>query len=187
MNAGVTRSEDAGGGGLAGDHDHRRIAGGDVAAAQLAQQPGLLDLAEVEDQVEAIDQQLDAATAIRRRHGAEVVAVDGERPAGAVEDQPARRRQQAEVDAVLFGQRREALGIDHLELVEPAGQGRQQDRLGAAQQQRPPREQARSFAVAFAVAHHVVVSPGRAVPRDSSGTFRGSRARTRASRGAMSG
>ena len=75
----------------------------------------------------------------------------------------------------------------HLELVEPAGQGRQQHGLGAAQQQGAAREQAGALAVALAIAHHGVVSPGRAVPRDSSGTFSGSRARTRASSGAISG
>ena len=44
-----------------------------------------------------------------------------------------------------------------------------------------------AFAVAFSEMLHVVVSPGRAEPRDSSGTFSGSRARTRASSGASSG
>ena len=164
---------------------HDRL--GVAAAAQVAQQAHLLGLAQAEDLVEALDQHIDAAAAIRGRHGAEVVAVDGERLASAIEDQPARRRQKAEVDAVLFGERGEALGLDHLELVEPAGQCRQQHGLRAAQQQRAAREQARTLAVALAVTHHDVVSPGRAVPRDGSGTFSGSRARTRASKGAISG
>ena len=95
--------------------------------------------------------------------------------------------QQAEVDAVFLGERGEALRLDDLELVEPAGQRRQQHGLRAAQQQGAAREQARALAVALAIAHHGVVSPGRAVPRDGSGTFSGSRARTRASSGASSG
>src|SRR3981081_199289 len=98
-----------------------------------------------------------------------------------------RRRQQPEIDAVLLGQGGEALRLDDLELVEPAGQRPQQHGLGAAQQQGAPREQAGALAVALAVTHHGVVSPGRAVPRDSSGTFSGSRARTRASSGPISG
>ena len=160
---------------------------GVAVAAQLAQQAVALGLADIEDLVEPLDHDLGAAAAIRRHHGAEVVAVDGERLAGAVEDQPARRRQQAEVDAVLLGQRGEALGVEDLQLVEPTGQRRQQHRLRATEQQGAAGEQARAFAVALAVAHHVVVSPGWAVPRDSSGTFRGSRGRTRASNGASSG
>ena len=160
---------------------------GVAAAAQLAQQPRALGLAEAQDLVEPLDQHLRAAAAVGGRHGAEIVAVDGERLAGAVEDQAARRRQQAEVDAVLFGQRREAPGLEHLELVEPADQRRHQHRLRAAQQQGAPGEQARALAVALAMADHDVVSPGCAVPRDDSGTFSGSRGRTRASSGARSG
>ena len=164
---------------------HDRL--GVAAAPELAQQAVLLGLAQVEDLVEALDQHLHAAAAVGGRHGAEIVAVDGERLAGAVEDQAARRRQQPEIDAVLLGQGGEALRLDDLELVEPAGQRRQQHALRAAQQQGAPGEQAGALAVALAVAHHDVVSPGRAVPRDSSGTFSGSRARTRASNGAISG
>ena len=164
---------------------HDRL--GVAAAPELAQQARLLGLAQIEDLVEALDQHLDAAAAVGGGHGAEIVAVDGQRLARAVEDQAARRRQQPEIDAVFLGQRGEALGLDDLELVEPAGQGRQQHGLGAAQQQGAAREQAGALAVALAIAHHGVVSPGRAVPRDSSGTFSGSRARTRASSGAISG
>ncbi len=102
---------------------------GIAAAAQLAQQAAALGLADIEDLVEALDHDLRAAAAVRRDHGAEVVAVDGERLAGAVEDQPARRRQQPQIDAVLLGQRGEALGVEDLQLVEAAGQRRQQHRL----------------------------------------------------------
>jgi hypothetical protein len=164
---------------------HRRL--GVAAAAKLTQQPRLLGLAEIEDLVEPVDQDLRAAAAVGAHHGAVVVAVDREGLAGAVEDQAARRRQQAQVDAVLVGERGEALGVEHLELVQAARQRRQQQGLRAPQQQRAAREQARALVVGLAEAHHCVVSPGRAVPRDSSGTFRGSRARTRASRGPSNG
>ena len=160
---------------------------GVAAAAQFSQQAALLDLTQVQDLVEAVDQDLGAAAAVRRDHGAEVVAVDRERLAGAIEDQAARGLQQAKIDAVLFSERGEALGLDDLQLVEPSRQRRQQHGLGAAQQQGTPGEQAGAFAVALAIAHHCVVSPGRAVPRDGSGTFNGSRARTRTTSGASSG
>ena len=62
-----------------------------------------------------------------------------------------------------------------------------QHRLRAAEQKGPPGEQARSLAVPLAEADHDVVSPGCAVPREDSGTFSGSRGRTRASSGASSG
>jgi hypothetical protein len=160
---------------------------GIAAAAQLAQQAIPLGLAEAEDGIEPVDQNVGAAAAVGGRHGSEVVAVDGERLAAAVENQAARRRQQPQIDAVLLRQRGEALGLDDLELVKPAGQRRQQHRLRPAEQQGAAREQSRPFAVTLAIARHDVVSPGRAVPRDGSGTFSGSRARTRASRGASSG
>jgi hypothetical protein len=89
---------------------------------------------------------------------------------------PARRRQQAEVDAVLVGQRGEALGLEHLQLVEPADQRRHQHRLRAAQQQAAAVNRPARFAVALAEAHHSVglarAGPCRA---NASGTFSGSR------------
>ena len=164
---------------------HRRL--GVAAAGQLAQQADLVGLGEAEDLVEPVDQHLRTAAAVRAHHGAIVVAVDRQRLAGAVEDQPARRRQQAEVDSVLLRHGGEALRVQYLQLIEASGQGRQQQRLRTAQQQGAAREQARALVVGLAKAHHTVVSPGRAVPRDSSGTLSGSRARTRASNGASSG
>ena len=160
---------------------------GAAAAAQLAQQADLLRLAQAEDLVEALDQQVGAAATVRRCHGAEIVAVDGERHAAAVEDLAARRRQQPHVDAVLLGHRGEPVGLDDLQLVQAAGQRRQQHRLCAAQHQRAAREQAAALAVALAEILHSAVSPVRAPPRDSSGMFSGSRARTRASSGASRG
>ena len=164
-------------------HDGLRVA----AAAQFAQQPGLLGVAQDQDLIETLDQHVGAAATVRRRHDAEVVAVDRQRHAAAIEDQPARRRQEPHADPVLLGQRGEAIGLDDLELVEAAGQRGQQDGLRPAQHEGAAREEAAAFAVAFPEMLHVVVSPGRAEPRDSSGTFSGSRARTRASNGASSG
>ena len=67
-------------------HHHRlRVA----AAPEFAQQAGLLGLSQGEDLVEALDQYVGAAAAIRSRHGAEVVAVDGQRLTAAVENQAA--------------------------------------------------------------------------------------------------
>ena len=164
--------------------DHHRL--GVAAAAQLAQQPLLLGVAQVQDLVEPVEQELGAAAAVGRGDGAEIVTVDRQRLAGAVEDQATRRRQQAQADPVLLGQRGEAIGLQHLQLVEPADQRRHQRHLRAAQHQRAAREKARALVVALAVAHHDVVSPGCAVPRDASGTLSGSRS-ARASSGAISG
>ena len=57
----------------------------------------------------------------QRRHDRDAIAfrVVGEQHAEAVVDAPAQRRQRQRVDAVVVGQRRIALRLEHLELVEP--------------------------------------------------------------------
>ncbi len=101
-----------------------------------------------------------AAIAVGQRHqagdgverGVDVAALVGhelrtigrpvgrERDAEAVDDKAARRRDEADADPVLVGERLVAAGLDHLEEIEPAGHGRQQRDLAAGEEQRAPRQ-----------------------------------------------
>ena len=78
---------------------------------------------------------------LRNQHQPVVQAVPGQKLPGAVKDAAARRRQEMDVDSILVGQHRIALGIDDLKLVESAGETGDQQRLKAAHEERTPREQ----------------------------------------------
>jgi hypothetical protein len=67
--------------------------------------------------------------------------IGGELDAEAIDDPPARRRQEADADTVLIGQHAVAVGLQHLQIIHAARQRSQQAQLTAGQQDRPPGQQ----------------------------------------------
>lgn len=86
-----------------------------------------------------------------------VVAVGGERPAEAIEDAAPGRRKQPEVDAVFVGEHQVALGLDHLQLVQPRRQCRQQQPLAAGDEEGAASE----LAASIVIARHLRPASGR--------------------------
>src|SRR3546814_9990883 len=90
---------------------------------------------------------------------------------------PARRRQQAQVDAIVLGQSLVAVGLDHLQVVHAPVKARQQQALRAAQQQSAARERPLAFVV------FVLLQHGCPRPLPSGGTAAGRAGRPRRGRG----
>ena len=87
------------------------------------------------------------------QHDAKVRAIDGERPAHAVENAAAPRRQQAEADAIVLRQRQVTFGFDHLQIVQTSGEDREKHSLAAAEDQRPPSKLPPAIEIAAHVSH----------------------------------
>ncbi len=92
---------------------------------------------------------------ILARHGdAVILLVARDQLAVAVEDHPARGRQQADLDAVLFGEQLEPVGFLDLHVPHAQRQHAHHRRLRAAQEQAPAADQPRAFAVVALHAPH---------------------------------
>jgi hypothetical protein len=98
---------------------------------------------------------LDVARLFAHQHHAVVLLVHRHRHAEAVDNAPARWRQQPQVDPVVLGEGRVALGLDHLEVIHATGQHREQRRLRAADKKRPAGERAVAFVV-LVIYRHVI-------------------------------
>src|SRR3546814_20677033 len=72
-------------------------------ARHLAQYPLVVVLVQLDELRQRVQHPLDVAGVLAHHHDAELLAVGGERQAEAVEDEPARRRPQAPVDALFLG------------------------------------------------------------------------------------
>ena len=98
---------------------------------------------------------LDVARLFAHQDYAVVLLVHRHRHAESVDDAPARRRQQPQVDPVVLGEGGIALGLDHLEVIHAPGQHREQRRLRAADDKCPAGEGAVAFVV-LVIYRHVI-------------------------------
>ena len=107
------------------DQDRRE---GAVAGAFLHDLPALA-LADRHQFGEGLQRALQIGRLLGDQHRAIVGEIGGERRAEAIQDQAARRRQQAQVDPVLLRQQSVLVGLDDLQVVHPPDQRRDQQRL----------------------------------------------------------
>ncbi len=70
-----------------------------------------------------------------------ILPVIGEADAEPIEDAPARRRQQPQIDAVLVGQDAVAVAVEDLQLVQAPGESADERDLSAGEDRRAPAQQ----------------------------------------------
>ena len=121
-----------------GAHDDRNKG---VLAARLAQDAALFGLAELDHAAERPQRRLDIAGLLRHDDDAVIAPVVGEGDAEAVEDAPAHRRQQPQIDAVLLGEDRIAVALQDLQLVQAGDQRGAEHPLPRREQGGPPGQQ----------------------------------------------
>ena len=115
---------------------------------RLAQNPAAGLFADRNDLADGVQRRLEIAGLLRSHQNAEVALVDRQRLAIAIHDPAARRRQEAEIDAVLVGERPVAIRFENLEVIHPSGEQREEGELSARQQRHPPGKQFLPFGVA---------------------------------------
>jgi hypothetical protein len=118
-----------------------------AAAIHLAQQTRLILGRDRDDPGQPVEHRLGVAGILAHHHDPVVAPVVGQHHAGAVEDQAAGRRDQADVDPVLFGQQQIAFGLAHLQPVHAQGQDAGDRRHGTAHDQRPAGDPPPAFAI----------------------------------------
>ncbi len=163
---------------------------------ELAQGVAAVGLGDRRDAAEAVERGLHVAGLLADHHHAQVLAVDGERAAGAVEDLAARRRQQADVDAVLLRHHPVELALLDLQLAQAQGERAGGERLqpqqgeDAARDGRPvrPGALARRRRAGLAAGEEPYHAPPPAIARASgAGASAGAaQTRVRAARGKVS-
>ena len=80
---------------------------------------------DIDDGLQALQNDIDVACVFLHHNNAVVLFVGGQRDAVAVKDQTARGRQQTHIDSVFFGQQAELIGLFNLHrLHSPAQQTR---------------------------------------------------------------
>ena len=131
-------------------HDERDEA---PAAAQLALDAGALVVGERDDLGERVQRVVDALGLLGGQQGAPVQLVAADDLAEPVEDAPARRRGEAGAMRLLSAERRVALALDHLHLVQLGAERAEDADLPGAEQQRAAGEDAAGLALALERAH----------------------------------
>ncbi len=94
---------------------------------------------------QAVEHHLRIARILRRDGDAVILLVAGDHRAVTVEDQPAGRRQQADLDAVFLGKKLELVGLIDLEVAHAEGEHRHHRGLDAGDHQTPPSDAAHAF------------------------------------------
>ena len=106
---------------------------------------------------------LDVARLFAHQHHAVVLLVHRHGHAEAVDDAPARGRQQPQVDPVVLGEGGVAFGLDHLEVIHAPGEHREQPRLRAANDKRPAGEGPVAFVILVIYRHVILMFPAPAI------------------------
>ena len=122
---------------IGADHDRHEA----MLAPDVAQHPAAVGIAELDQRGERVERRCDVAGLLGDDDEPIVLVIVGERHAEAVEDAPARRRQQPQIDAVLVGQHRVAVRLEDLELVHAPGKDGDERRLAAGENGRSPGEE----------------------------------------------
>ena len=109
-------------------------------ALGLAQNALVIVLGQLDQPGQCIERALDVARPLADQHDPVVLPVYRKRHAEAVDDAPARRRQEPQVDPVVLRQHGVAVGLDDLQIVHAPGQDGEQHGLPAADQEGAPGE-----------------------------------------------
>ena len=112
-----------------------------MLAPGIAQHPAAVGIAELDQPGEPGERRLEVASLLGHDDDPEIVPVGGERDAKTVDDAPARRRQEAQIDAVLVGEDGVAVLFEDLQLVEATAEQRGEHALTAREQRRAAGEQ----------------------------------------------
>ena len=118
-------------------HQHR---GEGAPARRLAQDARAGLVVDGNPPGDRVQRPLQVARLLRRQDETVVAAVARQFDAGAVEDGAARRRQQAQVDAVLLSLGAVAVAVEDLELVEAPAERRHEAQLAGGEDRRAARE-----------------------------------------------
>ena len=135
-----------------------------AAAAQLAFDAGAFVVGQGDDAGEGVQRVAHVGRLLGRQQRAPVQLVAADDDAGAVQDAPARRGDQAGADPVALRQGRVALPLHDLHLIELGAKEPEDANLAGAQQQRAPGEDAGALVLLLDLAHGRRASPAMAAP-----------------------
>jgi hypothetical protein len=129
-----------------------------AAAAHLALDPRLLLVRQRHDAGEGLERRAHIRRLFRDQQGAPVLLVAGDHPSLPVQHAAARGGEEAGGEAVLLGQRRIALALLHLQLVQAVTEEAEQAELRDAERDGAAREAAAGAFLLPLLARHVVSS-----------------------------